>query len=101
MNKGKHNKVIGELWNSLPTGKGDSHNLSPRINVKRLLPKNKAYYNYSGSLTTPPCSEGVNWMVLQNPVEVSAAQVKAFTDIFSKSVRPIQPLHGRKVTASK
>lgn len=101
INKGKANKAIGQLWKKLPTASGDNNDLSSDINVKKLLPKSKAYYNYSGSLTTPPCSEGVNWMVLKSPAQVSATQVKAFTDIFSKSVRPVQPLHGRNIKASK
>jgi len=101
INKGKANKVIGQLWKKLPTTSGDSNDLSSDINVKKLLPKSKAYYNYSGSLTTPPCSEGVNWMVLKSPTQVSAAQVKVFTGIFSKSVRPVQALHGRNVKASR
>ncbi len=96
--KGKANPVIGRLWQKLPKqhgGKADLAGLDVR--VADLLPRDRSYYNYAGSLTTPPCSEGVNWMVLRTPVNVSAAQVKAFSDIFPKSVRPTQPLHGRTI----
>lgn len=101
LNKGKANTVINQLWKNLPGTAGKGEELSGRINVQGLMPTNKAYYNYSGSLTTPPCSEGVNWMVLQSPIQVSAEQVRAFTDIFSKSVRPVQPLHGRHVSVDR
>ena len=63
-----------------------------------LLPANKAYYQYAGSLTTPPCSEGVNWMVLKEPVRLGAEQIKAFRRIFNANARPIQPGHGRVIT---
>ena len=65
------------------------------------MPRNKAYYNYPGSLTTPPCSEGVNWIVLKNPIEVSAEQVAAFTKLFPISVRPVQPLKDRVIKVSQ
>lgn len=100
INTGKANKVIGQLWKNLPTSAGESKDLTGKINVKGLLPKNKAYYNYTGSLTTPPCSEGVNWMVMETPIQVSEAQLKTFNKIFNGNVRPIQPLDGRHVKAS-
>lgn len=98
MNKGKRNPVIDEIWDNLPQGEGAKQS-KKFIDVADLLPKDLSYYNYSGSLTTPPCSEGVNWMVLKNPIEVSEDQVAKFTQIFSKSVRPVQPLHGRTITS--
>lgn len=101
MKKGKANAVIDAIWANLPKHAGDHKQTDAQINVADLLPVTHGYYNYSGSLTTPPCSEGVNWMVLQTPIEVSAEQVAAFTNIFSTSVRPVQPLHDRPVHASK
>ena len=62
-----------------------------------MLPESKAYFHFTGSLTTPPCSEGVNWNVMATTVEASQAQIDAFTSIFEKSVRPVQALNGRKV----
>lgn len=99
MTKGKSNAVIDAIWADLPKHAGDHKRSDKQISVADLLPAKHGYYNYSGSLTTPPCSEGVNWMVLQTPVEVSAEQVAAFTNIFSTSVRPVQPLHGRSIHA--
>ena len=101
-NKGKANKTLAQLWNNLPGQAGDKKSLSAvNIDVSKLLPANKVYYNYSGSLTTPPCSEGVNWMVLQAQGAVSAEQVNVFTSLFTKSTRPVQPLNGREIKASK
>ena len=101
MKKGASNKVISALWNHMPTKAGDRKKAKTKINVADLLPTDHSYFNYSGSLTTPPCSEGVNWMVMRQSVEVSAEQIAAFTNIFSKSVRPVQPLHGRVVKTGK
>ena len=98
MKLGKENYFLRTLWKNFPQNSGEEfESSSVRINANNLLPKNTLYFNYSGSLTTPPCSEGVNWMVLMQPVEVSEAQVKAFTDLFPLSVRPVQPLNGRVV----
>ena len=101
MKVGKTNPVIASIWNHLPKESGDHNKVDAILNVAELLPGNHSYYNYSGSLTTPPCSEGVNWMVMQTPIEVSADQVAAFTSIFAKSVRPVQPNNGRTIHASK
>ncbi len=94
--KGKKNDFIETLWNNLPAEEGKENVLnSIKINVKSILPAKKHFYNYSGSLTTPPCSEGVNWNVLREPVQVSNEQIDRFTSIFKLSVRPVQPLNGR------
>jgi len=101
MKIGKANPVIDSIWKHVPQKTGEHNKVDMTLNAADLLPTKHSYYNYSGSLTTPPCSEGVNWMVLQTPVEVSAVQVDAFTAIFAKSVRPVQPLNDRTVHASK
>ncbi len=101
MNSGASNPVVAELWQKLPKTSGSKTDLGGfQSDVASVMPVDRAYYNYSGSLTTPPCSEGVNWMVLQQPSSVSATQVAAFTALFSKSVRPVQPLNGRQISAS-
>jgi carbonic anhydrase len=102
MEKGKENKFIDTLWSHLPKDEGkELFAKDVIINVEDLLPASKGYYNYSGSLTTPPCTEGVNWIVLKTPVTVSGDQVLKFTSIFKKSVRPVQPLNGRVVTVNE
>ncbi len=100
INKGVNNPLIEKIWKHMPTHKGEYSKAAIKINASDLLPTDRAYYQYSGSLTTPPCSEGVNWMVLKNRVEVSSAQIRAFTHIFHKSTRPIQALNGRQIEVS-
>ncbi len=98
---GDKNKVIDKLWSNLPTESGETKTVkNTRINALDLLPVDLTYFNYSGSLTTPPCSEGVNWMVMATPSSISEKQVKQFTDLFPLSVRPTQPLNGRVVRVS-
>ena len=71
---------------------------SVMVDVEALLPDNRTYYRYDGSLTTPPCSEGVKWFVLETPVELSAAQIAAFRSVLSGNSRPVQALNGRAIT---
>ena len=95
--QGKSNGVISDIFNAAPTSKGNA-TLASAINVSDMLPKDKGYYNYSGSLTTPPCSEGVNWNVLKSRVTASAKQINKFKEIHAKSIRPVQPLNGRMLS---
>jgi carbonic anhydrase len=66
-----------------------------------MLPHDTAYYMYMGSVTAPPCTEGVRWIVLKAPVEISSAQVKAFAELYPDDARPTQPLDGRIVEVSE
>lgn len=97
MERCKENSTIDQLWQRLPAKLGQKIKLSQRIKIHTLIPANRNYYNYSGSLTTPPCSEGVNWMVLKRSVEVSASQIEAFTSLFPKSTRPLQQRYHRPI----
>ena len=65
------------------------------------MPSDKSYFSYSGSLTTPPCSEGVKWFMLRAPVEVSRAQVEKFLSVVGKNARPVQRTNGRILFAFK
>jgi carbonic anhydrase len=71
------------------------------INASALLPADLTSYRYSGSLTTPPCSEDVGWIVLRTPIEASQAQIDAFTAAVSGNNRPLQELHGREILMGK
>jgi carbonic anhydrase len=62
-----------------------------------LLPTNQATYRYMGSLTTPPCSEGVHWMVMQTPITLSEAQIAGFTQAYAANARPLQAVNDREV----
>jgi carbonic anhydrase len=66
-----------------------------------LLPANRAYYKFAGSLTTPPCSDGVRWQVLKQPMELSPQQIAAFRTLYPMNARPVQPLNGRLVEVSE
>src|SRR4029434_3373225 len=92
LDAGAENPMIKALWNNLPKEKGkESAVPAVMINAKDLLPKTKGYYTFSGSLTTPPCSEDVTWFVLKTPVSISAAQVARFASSYPMNARPVQP----------
>lgn len=67
------------------------------IDINTLLPTARNYYTYMGSLTTPPCSEGVLWLVMKQPVQVSQDQVNIFSRLYKNNARPIQPVAGRLI----
>ena len=70
------------------------------IYISQLLPKNHGYYAFSGSLTTPPCNEGVQWIVLKESVEASQAQIDAMHAILKDNARNVQPLHDRVILSA-
>jgi carbonic anhydrase len=75
----------------------EQHDQDVRVNPADLLPASRRTYRYSGSLTTPPCSEDVKWVMMVASIPVSADQVQAFARIFPSNNRPVQPLNGREV----
>lgn len=102
INKGKENPLVKTIWEHLPAKAGAEEAVKGvMINPADFLPASRTYSNYPGSLTTPPCSEGVNWIVMNKPIEVSEAQIKKFTSIVPMSARPVQPLNGRPLKGSK
>ncbi|MBI3804051.1 MAG: carbonic anhydrase family protein [Nitrospirae bacterium] len=102
INSGKENGVVKTLWENLPAEVGKEKPLAQaNINPADFLPAKRTYSNYPGSLTTPPCSEGVNWLVMKDSIEVSKPQVEKFTSIFPMTARPVQPLHERTVKAAE
>ena len=99
---GSANSLVQQLWDHMPLTEGPEHEIpGVQINPGALLPKNLSYYSYRGSLTAPPCTEGVTWFVLKTPVSVSAAQIKAFAALYPHDVRPPQPLNGRTIQESQ
>lgn len=100
MKKGKHNRFIAKIWKHMPSHHGMTTRVKGKINAQGLLPRKRTYYHYSGSLTTPPCSEGVNWNVMTTAIEVSPKQIAAFKKLFKHNARPAQPLNGRKITSN-
>lgn len=99
--KGAENPLVQTLWDALPQEKGQAQDVAgASIDIGKLLPASHGYYNFAGSLTTPPCSEEVNWFVLKTPVEMSDAQLKRFAQVYKHNARPTQPLNGRTVQES-
>ena len=100
MDRGKANPQIQTVWNSLPLERGEEIGGIARIDLAALLPANRTYYTYMGSLTTPPCTEDVLWMVLKEPSEVSADQIAIFSRLYSNNARPLQSMSGRLIKES-
>jgi len=102
LKEGARNPVVKTLWTDLPKEKEKERVMEQvKINAASLLPKNHKYYTFAGSLTTPPCSEGVTWFVLATPKAISKEQVARFGKIYRANARPVQPLNGRAVKVSQ
>lgn len=96
--EGEENEAFSDLSAFIPTEPGRAdHVEGVTVDVNDLLPARIDSYRYSGSLTTPPCSEGVAWFVLADPIEVSADQIANFREVFFGNNRPTQALNGRVV----
>jgi carbonic anhydrase len=107
---GSANATIAKIWEHMPRTESKvltdfSHQeeevAGVEINPAGLLPDNLAYYTYMGSVTAPPCTEGVKWLVLKTPVDISERQINAFARLYPHDVRPIQPLNERVVKESQ
>lgn len=93
--------LIQTLWNNLPLDRGLVVAPADSIDLNALLPADRRYWTYIGSLTEPPCSEGVIWLVLKQPVVVSAAQMAIFSRLYPHNARPVQPGNGRLIKESR
>ncbi len=98
---GQPNVLLARLWHDLPQGAGQTREAGLTLNAAELLPDARGYYTYTGSLTTPPCSEGVRWFVLKSSATLSREQLAAFAKLYSRNARTVQPLNGRVVLSSK
>lgn len=96
LTSGRHHAGIAPFWERMPPHGGESYATQEFIvRPEVLLPVSRRAYRYEGSLTTPPCSEGVQWIVLAEPVEISPEQLAAFRALYTGNNRPPQPRHGR------
>ena len=93
---GKENAALKPIFDNLPQQESQSRPLNV-FNPADLLPADPTYFGYTGSLTTPPCSEDVKWHVMKTPIEISYAQLAAFKKLYKMNARPVQPLNGRRV----
>lgn len=99
---GAENPLVATLWRHLPKEKEREESLhAVTISPGQLLPANRDYFTYMGSLTTPPCTEGVRWFVLKTPNTISLAEITTFSRRYPADARPVQPLNKREVVDSK
>jgi carbonic anhydrase len=95
------NAVLAALWPHLPTKAGETEKVTDMINPGGLLPSDRGYWTYIGSLTVPPCTEDVRWFVLEQEVTLSRDQLQAFAALFKVNSRPLQDPHGRRIEANE
>jgi len=100
MATGKANPTFGKIVATMPQHEGPETKADPMIDPSRLLPANLSYYRYTGSLTTPPCSEVVEWLLLTTPIQVAEADVAGFAKLYAMNARPVQKGNRRYVLRS-
>lgn len=99
--EGEKNLQIDTLLSNLPKEVGKQELKEDVVlNPVNFLPANTEFFKYSGSLTTPPCSEGVYWMVFKQPIQASAAQIIQLNEVLGENARPVQNIHSRSVLKS-
>lgn len=100
LDRGSAHPLVQSVWNHLPLDKNDEVAASPLLDLSHLLPADRRYYAFMGSLTTPPCTEGVLWLVMQQPVPIAVEQVNVFSRLYPMNARPVQPTAGRLIKQS-
>ena len=99
---GAENPQLLDLWSHLPAQKEHEELANGvTVNAAKLLPAERGYYTFEGSLTTPPCSENVTWLVLKQPLAVSDGEIARFAKLYPDDARPSQPLHDRVVQETR
>ena len=101
MDKGQSQPAVQRVWNNLPLEKGEELSARAPLELAELLPTDRRYFTYMGSLTTPPCSEGVQWVVMRQPVSMSAEQIEIFARMYPMNARPVQQVSGRRILQSE
>lgn len=101
MERGDANAVLAALWPHLPRTAGAQEKLTSYVNAAGFLPADLGYWTYTGSLTAPPCTEGVRWFVIQEPLSISLVQLHEFQSIFKMNSRPVEDRNGRRVEANE
>jgi len=101
LGKGPAHPAVQTVWNNLPLERNEEVPARAQIDPTHLLPEDRRYYTYMGSLTTPPCSEGVHWVVMRTPVTVTPEQIELFARIYPMNARPVQSAAGRRILQSQ
>ena len=99
--KGPAQPAVQRVWNGLPLEKGEELAARVPLELSELLPTDRRYYTYMGSLTTPPCSEGVQWVVMRQPMTMSPEQIELFARMYPMNARPVQQASGRRILQSQ
>ena len=95
------NALLASLWEHLPAKPGTSAKVTDMVSAGGLLPVDRGYWTYTGSELTPPCTEGVRWLVFEEDLSMSRSQMRTFANLFKMNTRPIQDPHGRKIEANE
>jgi carbonic anhydrase len=98
--RGSVQPILQSVWNNLPLEKNQDVRARGQLDPTQLLPSDRRYYTYMGSLTTPPCSEGVQWVVMRQPVAATPEQIELFARLYPLNARPIQNASGRRILQS-
>jgi carbonic anhydrase len=101
LDAGRESAAWTPIFDNLPGEVDETRPLPGGVDPGKLLPEARGYYTFAGSLTTPPCSEGVRWLVLKHRVSISGAQLAAFRKLYSHNARPTQPTNGRTIEESR
>ena len=102
MEQGEPSSFIDKVWTYMPLDTNDRVRMPDNlVDMNEILPADKRYYQYFGSLTTPPCTEGVLWLVIKQPLRISPEQFKLFSQQFPFNARPVQPVNGRLVREAR
>jgi carbonic anhydrase len=100
LGKGAAQPVVQTVWNNLPLERHQDVKARATLDPSELLPQDRRYYTYMGSMTTPPCSEGVQWLVLRQPVSAAPEQIDIFSRMYPMNARPVQNAAGRRILQS-
>ncbi len=101
LRRGNENPTLAKVLNNVSSEINKVTQLKNiQINAADLLPDSRERFHYYGSLTTPPCSENVNWFVMKTPIQASSAQINQFENLIGKNARPLQPMHWRTMLIS-
>ncbi len=92
---GEENSFFNKILRTLPNEEETKKELKSKVLPYNILPLSSSYFTFNGSLTTPPCTQGVRWIVMKNPVSISKSQLKDFTDVINNNNRPIQNTNSR------
>ncbi|HTB95848.1 MAG TPA: carbonic anhydrase family protein [Terracidiphilus sp.] len=101
MDRGEPDAVLAALWPHLPKKAGDTVKMEEMIDPAAFLPADRGYWTYIGSLTAPPCTEGVRWYVYEDTLSMSLSQLRAIAALFPINSRPLQDAHGRRIEANE